>query len=94
MVGPAIAGNVLPRGASERRMILNADITEDKCSLLFEPGTLFGSGPHRRVRRLLTQIGHCEPVAVSQAPSPECYVTTRNHTGTSWPADIILTSTA
>jgi len=41
MVGPAIAGTVLPRGASERRMILNADITEDKCSLLFEPGTLF-----------------------------------------------------
>jgi hypothetical protein len=39
MVGPAIAGTILPRGASERRMILNADITEDKCLLLFEPGT-------------------------------------------------------
>jgi hypothetical protein len=41
MVGPAIAGTVLPRSASERRMILNADITEDTCSLLFEPGALF-----------------------------------------------------
>jgi hypothetical protein len=41
MVGPAISGTVLPRGASETRMILNADITEDTCSLLFEPGALF-----------------------------------------------------